>query len=63
MHVTTKPDRCIASGQCVMIAPGVFDQDEDGIVVLLDERPDEAERDSVEESIRICPASALAAVG
>jgi ferredoxin len=63
MHVSTEKDRCVASGQCVMIAPAVFDQDDDGIVVLLDEHPDEGERDAVEEAVRICPASALSATG
>ena len=59
MRVSVEPERCVASGQCVMLAPAVFDQDDDGIVVLLrDEAGDEVE--GVKESIRVCPARAIA---
>jgi ferredoxin len=40
MKVTIEPKKCIAAGMCVAHAPEVFDQDDDnGIVVLLDEHP------------------------
>ena len=36
-------DKCVGAGQCVFASPDVFDQrEEDGIVVLLIEEPDEA---------------------
>jgi ferredoxin len=47
----------------VLLAPGVFDQDDDGIVLLLKEIPDEDERAAVGESIRVCPASAIRVAG
>lgn len=59
MKVTTHTDRCIASGACVLASPQVFDQDEDGIVVLLDEAPPESEHDSVHEAARACPAMVI----
>jgi ferredoxin len=31
--------KCIGAGQCVLSAPAVFDQDDDGIVVLRDATP------------------------
>ncbi|MFE3946199.1 ferredoxin, partial [Streptomyces sp. NPDC059118] len=35
MKVTVDQNKCVASGQCVLSAPDVFDQrEEDGIVVL-----------------------------
>jgi len=61
MRISTEPERCVGSGQCVMIAPDVFDQDDDGIVILLKPRPDADELADVQEAIRICPASAIAA--
>jgi ferredoxin len=61
MHVTIEPDRCVASGQCVMLSPDVFDQDDDGVVVLVKEQPDAPETESVREAIRVCPAAAIAA--
>lgn len=60
MHVEVDIPRCVASGQCVLIAPDVFDQrDEDGIVVLLDDTPPEDQRDAVRESALVCPAAAI----
>jgi ferredoxin len=47
----------------VLIAPQVFDQDDDGMVMLIKETPDEGEWAAVEESIRVCPASAIRAAG
>jgi ferredoxin len=59
MRVIIERDRCVASGQCVMLAPTVFDQDDDGIVVLVKGQPDEGEKAGVEESIRVCPSLAI----
>lgn len=60
MKVSIDADRCVASGQCVMLAPEVFDQDDDGIVVLLDDSPASG-LDGVRESVRVCPGRAIAA--
>ncbi|MFF5979507.1 ferredoxin [Streptomyces olindensis] len=60
MKVEVDVPKCVASGQCVMIAPEVFDQrDEDGIVVLLDETPGPASHGAVRESAMVCPAAAI----
>ncbi|MEV5843521.1 ferredoxin [Streptomyces sp. NPDC051985] len=61
MKISAEPDRCVASGQCVMLAPTVFDQDDDGIVVLLNDTPAASEQHGVLESVRVCPAAALRA--
>ncbi|MEV5843600.1 ferredoxin [Streptomyces sp. NPDC051985] len=61
MRVAIEPDRCVASGQCVTLSPTVFDQDDDGVAVLIKEQPDVPERESVREAIRVCPAAAIAA--
>lgn len=38
-RVGAERDRCVGAGQCVLAAPGVFDQDEeDGLVRVLAER-------------------------
>jgi ferredoxin len=40
MKVTIDTDKCISAGQCVLVAPDVFDQrDEDGLVILLNASP------------------------
>ena len=53
-------DRCVGSGECVFTAPEVFDQDEDdGIVVLLTDTPEEELWDSARQAARQCPANAI----
>lgn len=61
MKVTVDQDRCVGGGQCVLIAPDVFDQrDEDGIVVLLESAPGEDRAEDVREAAHVCPAAAIA---
>jgi len=59
MKVTIYEDKCIGSGQCVMIASEVFDQNDEGIVVLLDENPPSSEQSKVLQAARICPTSVI----
>ncbi|MYW46261.1 ferredoxin, partial [Streptomyces sp. SID161] len=47
MRVTADRDRCVGSGQCAMLSPEVFDQDDDGLVEVLREEPDAALREDV----------------
>ncbi len=50
---------CIQAGNCVMVADAVFDQDDDGIVVVLvDEIPGD-EEDQAREAVKLCPSQAL----
>jgi ferredoxin len=60
MRVELDVPKCVASGQCVVAAPDVFDQrDDDGVAILLEERPGEEQRGEVEEAVAICPAAAI----
>ncbi|XKK64693.1 ferredoxin [Streptomyces sp. ARC32] len=60
MWVDVEQDKCVAAGQCVLLAPEVFDQrDEDGIVELLDARPAPGAREGVREAAEVCPAAAI----
>ena len=59
MKVTVDQDKCCAGGNCVMLAPDVFDQDEDGLVVLLTDTPGEALHDAVREAADTCPGAAI----
>ncbi|WP_072488675.1 ferredoxin [Streptomyces atratus] len=57
---TVDVPRCVASGQCVMLAPDVFDQrDEDGMVEVLDDTPPSELHDAVRESATMCPGAAI----
>jgi ferredoxin len=60
MKVNVDQDRCIGSGQCVLLAPEVFDQrDEDGIVVLSNPSPPAELDDAVSEAAQVCPSLAI----
>ncbi|MFE7974444.1 ferredoxin [Streptomyces shenzhenensis] len=58
--ISAERDRCVGAGQCVLAAPAVFDQDEeDGLVRVLDERPPVSQSDAVHEAVRACPSGAV----
>jgi ferredoxin len=63
MKVELEADKCVASGQCVLAAMEVFDQDDDGIAILLDDHPAAEHRDGVREAVAVCPAAAIRLVG
>lgn len=59
MRVQADRDVCIQAGNCVMVADAVFDQDDDGIVVvLIDEIPDD-QLEHAREAVKLCPSQAL----
>jgi ferredoxin len=62
MRVIVDQDRCISSGQCVLTEPAVFDQNDEGVVVLLDECPPAELRGAVREAESLCPAVAITIV-
>jgi ferredoxin len=60
MKVAIDTDKCIASGQCVLAAPEVFDQrDEDGLAVLLNPSPPAELAVNVKQAATLCPAVAI----
>jgi len=64
MKVEIDRAKCVASGQCVLAAPAVFDQDEeDGIVTLLTDEPSPADADGTHEAAFLCPAQAILVTG
>ena len=60
MKVTVDQDVCVGSGQCVLAAADVFDQQgNDGMVVLLAEHPPLEREAAVREAASRCPALAI----
>ena len=60
MKITADTDSCVSSGQCVLLAPDTFDQDEEsGTVVLLSDGPAAGEEDAVRQAELTCPAAAI----
>lgn len=58
-RVVAEHELCIQAGNCVMVAGEVFDQDDDGIVVVLTEDVTGEQAAHAQEAVRLCPASAL----
>lgn len=60
MRVFVDRDKCISAGQCVLAAPDVFDQDdEEGLVQLLQQNPTADLHYAVREATYNCPALAI----
>ncbi|GAA1466563.1 ferredoxin [Microbacterium thalassium] len=61
MKILIDESRCIAAGNCVMVAPEIYDQrEDDGIVVLLDDSPEGAALQAkAREGAAICPSKVV----
>ncbi|MFI6104236.1 ferredoxin [Streptomyces sp. NPDC051310] len=60
MEIRVDRDRCLGAGMCALTAPAVFDQDQqEGLVVLLDAGPPQGQHASVRMAAGACPASAV----
>ncbi|WP_405824915.1 ferredoxin [Streptomyces sp. NBC_01390] len=60
MRVRVDQDKCCGAGSCVLSAPEVFDQDdEDGLVLLLDPHPPADLHEAVREAAAVCPAEVI----
>ncbi|MEV4580977.1 ferredoxin [Nonomuraea jabiensis] len=60
MKIVVDESKCCGAGQCVLIAPDVFDQNEDdGIVILLEAEPAADLHAAVREAAAVCPAAAI----
>jgi ferredoxin len=63
LKVIVDRDICQNHGQCVFAAPQVFELDEEGELVVLDDEPDESLRAAVEEAADVCPHQAITIEG
>jgi ferredoxin len=60
MKILVDMDKCICAGLCVTTAPKIFAQNEDdGLVIVLDETPPLEQFDAACEAARLCPALAI----
>lgn len=59
MHLEVDRDVCIGSGNCVLTAPDIFDQDDDGVVTLLVTDPDADGDARIRDAVERCPSGAL----
>ena len=60
MQITVDRDRCLGTGQCVRVAAEVFGQDQDdGLVVVLDADPTKELQGKVLLAESMCPVAAI----
>jgi ferredoxin len=60
VRVAADRDVCIGSGNCVLTAPAVFDQDDgEGLVVVLTPDVTPQDADAVRAAVARCPSGAL----
>lgn len=59
MRITADTEVCIGAGQCVLTAPELFDQDENGTVVVLVPNPSAGQVAAARRAEAICPTRAI----
>ncbi|GAA0952469.1 ferredoxin [Actinocorallia libanotica] len=59
MRVSADRESCISAGRCMAATSEVFDQDEDGLVLVLVAEPAGEQRAHVRKAAYSCPAGAI----
>ncbi|MEU7812194.1 ferredoxin [Pseudonocardia sp. NPDC049154] len=62
MRIEVDRDCCISAGACILEAEDLFDQDDNGVVVLLVEAPDPTRLNAARAAAEACPAAAITVV-
>jgi ferredoxin len=63
MEITVDANLCIGSGHCVLTEPDVFDQDTEGVVLLLNRHPHPQHRAAAADAAERCPVGAITVTG
>ena len=63
MTLTIDRERCQGHGRCVLINPGLFDINDEGIAVVLDPEPTGTAVADADQAIGNCPEQAIAWMG
>lgn len=59
MKVLVDTTKCVSAGTCVMQSPDLFDQDDEGTVILLIESPDPSQHEAARRGAVVCPAGVI----
>jgi ferredoxin len=62
MQIIVDRESCCSSSLCVYTVPEVFDQDDEGIVVVQDQHPPSRLHDIVRQAARACPTGTIRVV-
>ncbi|GHJ60795.1 ferredoxin FdxD [Nocardioides sp. OK12] len=63
MRIVVDRDRCEGLGMCEAMASDVFELDDDEVMHVLDETPEESQRSHVHAAVQACPVLALSLQG
>lgn len=59
MKVVVNRDNCIGCGACESIEPSVFQLDDEGISVVVEENVANADAENINDAVESCPTSAI----
>lgn len=62
MRIVVDHNKCTGLGMCEAEAPDLFEVQDDGSLVILNEKPDEDARAEAEAAVESCPTEALSIV-
>ena len=60
MKIHADTEACVGAGQCALVAGEIFDQDDDGIVIVLNDEPTPNQEAQTLKAVSLCPARAIA---
>lgn len=61
-RVVVDRERCVGSGSCELLAPEVFEVDDDGVLTVLAPEPASDDVPAVRDAVTACPTQALQVV-
>ena len=61
-RVSVDRELCVGSGSCEMLAPDVFEVDDDGVLTVLVPEPGDDDVPAVRDAVQACPTRALSLV-
>jgi ferredoxin len=59
MRIVVDRDKCTGLGMCEAEAPDLFEVQDDGSLVVLEDKPGEDQRAELEAAVEACPTEAL----
>lgn len=59
LRIEIDTDRCTGHGRCYMLAPDLFDADDDGYAVVTEPMPDQSHRADALTAVGNCPERAI----
>jgi ferredoxin len=59
MRITVDRDKCTGLGMCEAEAPDLFEVQDDGSLLVLNEQPDDDQLEAARAAVESCPTEAL----